>query len=155
MRAELINPFVSATSEVFKLMLSTSLTRGPLSLTTDQPPAHEVSGMIGISGSVRGMVMISVDRTTALNAAEKLLGARPAELNADVLDAVGELTNMIVGSAKAKLEAWNLSIGLPTVLCGEMHCVKFPPGASPIVIPFDGDLGRVCVKVGLIEATAA
>ena len=41
--------------------------------------------------------MVSVGRGTAISAAEAMLGARPEELNRDVVDAIGELTNMIAG----------------------------------------------------------
>jgi chemotaxis protein CheX len=151
MRVEFINPFLTATQNVFSTMLGCTLARGPLQLKHDAP-VHEVSGMIGLSGRCRGMVMVSMGRDTALAAAGALLGTRPADLNGDVLDAVGELTNMIAGAAKSQLEEYRLSIGLPTVICGMVHSIKFPPGATPIVIPFDCSLGPVSVEVGLVES---
>lgn len=151
MRAEFINPFVSATQNVFQTMLGTTLTRGPISLKHSHAPTYEVSGLIGLGGTLQGMVVVSIGRSTALQAAEILLGARPEELNDDVLDAVGELTNMIAGGAKSQMAAFQLSIGLPTVICGRSHTVKFPSGSPQLVIPFDSDLGPVCVEVGLAE----
>ncbi len=152
MRAELINPFLTATHDVFSTMLGCTLTRGPLGLKQDRAPVHEVSGMIGLSGQYRGMVLVSVGRETALNAAGILLGERPTELGEDVLDAVGELTNMIVGAAKTQLEEYRLSIGLPSVICGQVQSIKFPPEASPIVIPFDSEIGPICLEVGLVDS---
>jgi len=151
MRVEFINPFVAATSDVFKTMLGCGLTRGPLSLQHEHTPRHEVSGLIGLSGSWRGMVVVSIDRSTAISAAEAMLGVRPPELNGDVLDAVGELTNMIAGAAKTKLEEYKLTIGLPMVVCGKAQAIAFPSQAQPIVIPFDSDIGPICVQVGLVE----
>lgn len=98
------------------------------------------------------MVVVSIGRSTAICATEIMLGSRPEELNADVVDAVGELTNMIAGAAKSQLEEYRLSIGLPTVICGKSHSIKFPSGSSPLVIPFDSGIGPVCcVEVGLVE----
>ena len=151
MRVEFINPFVSATQNVFAMMLGCTLTRGPLSLKQDHTPLHEVSGLIGLSGKCRGMVMVCVGHETALNAAEIMLGVRPEYLNGDVMDAIGEITNMIAGAAKTQLEGYQLSIGLPTVICGKVQSIKFPPEAPPIVIPFESSLGPVCVEVGLVE----
>lgn len=153
MRVEWINPFVSATHGVFKTMLACELTREPLALKTEHTPMHEVSGLIGLSGSCRGMVVVSVGRETAIRAAEILLGSRPDELNSDVLDAIGELTNMITGAAKTQLEKYELSIGLPTVIRGKCQTIMFPSGSSPIVIPFRSELGPVSVQVGLIDLT--
>jgi chemotaxis protein CheX len=152
MQVEFINPFISATLDVFATMLGCTLTRGPLSLKHEHTPMYEVSGLIGLSGKCRGMVVVSVSRHTALCAAEILLGSRPDEINRDVLDAIGELTNMVAGAAKTHLEEYRLTIGLPTVICGKGQAVAFPSQVSPIVIPFDSNIGEVCVQVGLVES---
>ena len=155
MRAEFINPFLSAAVNVFGTMLNTTLARGPLALKQNGAPMHDVSGLIGMSGKCRGMVMVSVGRETALNAAGIMLGARPDEVDGDVMDAVGELTNMIAGAAKTQLEEYKLSMGLPTVICGKVETIRFPPEATPIVIPFESALGPVCLEVGLVETSGA
>jgi chemotaxis protein CheX len=155
MRVELINPFVLATQQVFETMLGAKLTRGPLGWKQSHAPTHEVSGLIGLCGSLQGMVVVTIGRNTALRAAETMLGSTPQEINGDVVDAVGELTNMIAGAAKTALEKYQLSIGLPTVICGKSHTIKFPSGSAPLVIPFESDLGPVCVEVGLAETSAA
>ncbi len=43
---------------------------------------------------------LSVEQEVALAAATAFLGAPPENVNADVIDTVGELTNMIGGSSK-------------------------------------------------------
>lgn len=154
MRVEFINPFITATHDVFQTMLGCQLVRGQLSIKTEYTPMHEVSGLIGLSGSCRGMVVLSVERRTALSAAELMLGARPPELNRDVMDAVGELTNMIAGAAKTRLEEYRLTIGLPTVICGRGQSIAFPAPAVPMVIPFESEIGKLSVQVGLVEDPA-
>lgn len=151
MHVKFINPFISAAGNVFGTMLGSALVRGPLKLKENQAPMYEVSAFIGLSGRCRGMVLISVERDTALNIAGALLGSKPENLDGDVLDAVGEITNMIVGAAKSQLEEYDLNIGLPTVICGTLHSIKFPPGAAPIIIPFDSDIGPICIEIGLVE----
>jgi len=152
MRVEFINPFVLATHDVFKTMLGCKLTRGPLAIKSEHTPVYEVSGLIGLSGRCRGMVVLSVNRSTAISAAAIMLGERPLDLNGDVMDAIGEITNIIAGAAKTQLAGYRLSIGLPTVICGKGHSIKFPSEAPPIVIPFDSELGPICVEVGLVES---
>lgn len=151
MRVEFINPFVASTQSVFQTMLGCTLSRGQLALKHDHAPMYEVSGLIGLCGKCQGMVVVSLGRDTAIHLAGVLLGERPAALNADVLDAVGELTNMIAGAAKSQLESYKLSIGLPTVICGKGQSIKFPSGSPPMVIPFESEYGPVCVQVGMVE----
>src|SRR4051794_3696586 len=94
--------FVDATTSVFEMMLGTTLSpRDPV--TASGKPAHAISGVIGLSGDAKGLVVLSLCRDVALSATEALLGARPAEMDASVADTVGELTNMVAGAAKAKL----------------------------------------------------
>jgi chemotaxis protein CheX len=152
MRAEFINPFVSATLNVFQTMLSTTLTRGELSLKKSHAPMHEVCGLIGLAGKCHGMVVVGFGRETALRLAGILLGSKVHELNSDVVDAVGELTNMIAGAAKSQLGQYELSIGLPTVICGKTSTIDFPSNSPSLIIPFDCDMGPICVEVGITEA---
>ena len=71
MKAEYINPFVNAAVEVFSTMLKCELVRGPLSLNANFQPAHEVSGIIGLSGRASGTVVVSVDRNVAISATKR------------------------------------------------------------------------------------
>ncbi len=154
MKVEYINPFLAATVNVFNTMLRCQLTRGQPFLKGGVQPDYDVSGVIGLSGSAKGTVVLSLCREAALMAAAAMLGERPEAVNADVRDAVGELTNMIAGSAKAKLEHLALSVSLPSVITGKGHCIDFPKNVTPICIPFDSAWGAITVEVGLLEETA-
>lgn len=151
MNVDLINPFVTAACDVFRTMLNCELARGPLALQCEHTPVYELSGLIGLSGNCRGMVVLSLGRQTAINAAEVMLGHRPEELDGDVIDAIGELANMIAGAAKTRLDKHKLTISLPTVICGKTQMIAFPSRVQPILIPFDSPLGPICVQVGLAE----
>ena len=94
---------------------------------------------------------MSLDRQVALSATEAMLQERPEEINSDVTDAIGELTNMIAGGAKAKLEQFALRVSLPNVVTCKGHRIEFPSNLPPICIPFDCEWGRVVVEVGLVE----
>lgn len=149
MNVELVNPFIAATCEVFRTMLSCELTRGQLGLKSDRVPQFEVSGLIGLSGTCQGMVVVSLGRATALKATGILLGDTPEELNSDVVDAIGELTNMIAGAAKGRLEEHQLNISLPSVICGRHHSISFPSPSTPFVLPFQSAIGPISIEVGI------
>jgi chemotaxis protein CheX len=153
-RAEHINPFLSASVNVFRTMLDCELTRGQVFVKGTVQPSHHISGIIGLSGKAAGIVVLSLSREVALRATEQLTQERPTEINTDVVDAIGELANMIAGSAKAQLAQYEMSISLPSVIIGHNHTVSFPKEAKPIAIPFDCKWGSVCVEVGLCELSA-
>lgn len=152
--AQYINPFLASAVNVFRTVLDCELKRGTLFLKGNVQPNHEISGVIGLSGKAAGTVVLSLGREVALKATEVMTGDAPPELNADVVDAIGELTNMIAGSAKSQLEQFEMSISLPSVIIGHNHSVAFPRNTVPIGIPFDCRWGSVCVDVGLCELKA-
>jgi len=155
MKAEYINPFITSIISVFDTMLGCELKREAPFVKDSHQPAHEVSGVIGLSGKARGTVVFSLGREAALSATEAMLDERPTEINSDVTDAVGELTNIIAGGAKAQLEHFAMGLSLPNVVTGKGHVIEFPKDAAPICIPFGSEWGPVVLEVGLIEQHAA
>ncbi len=154
MKVEYINPFVVSTRSVFATMLGWEITRGAPYVKDTHQPHHDVSGVIGLSGRAKGTVVLSLDRDVALAATEALLGERPHEIGEEVVDAVGELANMIAGGAKAKLEEFAMRVSLPSVITGKAHTVQFPSRATKIAIPFESEVGPLMVEVGLVEQSA-
>ena len=86
-----------------------------------------------------------------MQAASHMLMMEAKEVDDDVLDAVGELTNIVAGGAKAELEEYQLAVSLPSVITGRNHEVHFPSNVQPICIPFDTDWGEMSLEVGLAE----
>jgi chemotaxis protein CheX len=151
MKVEYINPFISATVSVFAKLLSCHLKRGEIYIKRSFQPEYQASGVIGLSGKATGTVALTLDRNVALQATDALLGERFEEINAEVADTVGELTNMIAGAAKAQLEDLELNMGLPSVVLGKNHIIQFPSNAVPLCIPFDSPWGPLCLQVSLVD----
>ena len=151
-KTEYIVPFVEAMASVFHTMLNVTVQRGALYLKEGFQPSEEVTAVIGLSGIAKGSVLLGLSRPIAIEVTSILLNERCESIDHNVIDAVGELTNMIAGAAKAKLEELRMSIGLPTVVVGRNHSIIFPTGATPIGIPFDSDIGALCLEVILVDS---
>ena len=151
MRADYINPFITSLINTFETMLSCPLTRGQLFLKSETTKLHDVSGIIGLSGQAQGTVVLSLEKSVALQATATMLMCETFELNTEVVDAVGELTNMVAGGAKAQLTEYQLSISLPGVIKGARHEVCFPSDVTPICVPFTCPWGALKIEVGLAE----
>ncbi len=150
MRAEHINPFIGSLVNAFETMLSCEVRRGSLRLKNQGPAAlYDISGVIGLSGKAVGTVVVSLSKEVALKATSIMLMSEATDINDDVVDAVGELTNMIAGAAKAKLEEYELSISLPSVVTGQDHLLRFSSEVTPICVPFETDWGPLVLEVGL------
>ena len=141
-----INAFLEATKNVFDTMLKIPVTFDKPVLNS-APQTHDVSGVIGLSGDVVGVVVIGFGEQTAVRIVCAFAGTRHEFGTPDFEDAIGELTNMIVGSAKSKLEGLSVSIGCPSVISSPDHHVSRPSDAASICIPCDTPGGGFVIDV--------
>jgi len=150
-RVEFINPFVSAVSKTFETMVNLKVTRSAPVLKENQRTLYPISGIIGLSGNIVGTVILTMSEPLALKVASVMLMDDLKTVNPDVLDAIGELTNMVAGNAKSQLEEYKLSLSLPNVIYGADTEVYFPERSQPITIPFDSEAGPFAVDVGFSD----
>ena len=145
-----LNPVIESLEATFQTMCNIKIARTGLQLMENNQALQPVSGIIGISGRAVGTIVLSLGTQVALHAAKEMLmlDALLDDVDDDVMDAVGELTNMVTGGAKAKLEAYQLSMSLPNVLCGDNCRLHFPSNCNPIAIPFKCDWGPLALQVG-------
>lgn len=84
-----------------------------------------VTGSVGFTGSVNGIIYISMDEDLAVHLSGAFLGMDREEILEEgddmVNDALGELTNMSVGDFKNKLcdKGFNCMLTLPSILRGQ------------------------------------
>ena len=149
MQVEFINPFITSLDNAFRTMLACEVRRGAISLKDGHSPKFGISGIIGLSGKAVGTVVLSLSEAVALKAASTMLMCEATEIDADVVDAVGELTNMVAGGAKAELESYAMQVTLPNVITGSNHDIRFPSDVTPICVSFDTDWGPLTLEVGL------
>jgi chemotaxis protein CheX len=156
MDARSIAHFVGSTQQVFSTMLSLSVTAGkPYTCCAVPRFENEVSGIIGMSGDLQGMVVLSFPVSTAKATIRAFTGMEMEPSSPDFADAVGELVNMISGAAKAKFDGRNVSISCPSVVIGKGHKVQQPSDAVCITIPFSCPAGDFSVEVEIKPAKSA
>lgn len=149
MDVKYINPFIESARNVFGTMLDCPIKRDGISLKNSTSPTYEVSAVIGLSGKVCGSVVFSLSRPVALGIVKRMLDLDTDQINADVADAIGELTNMIAGGAKASFAQYSMSLGLPNVIIGRNHLVLFPGTVHPLCVHFQTPWGPMALEVGL------
>jgi chemotaxis protein CheX len=148
-KVEHINPFLAATVDTFSTMIGMQAAPGKPHIKQGSGVQYDISGVIGLSGEARGSVIISFPRLTAIKVVTSFLGEKVVSLDGDVCDAVGELANIIAGSAKKSLADFKVNISLPTVVMGEHHRIVEPKDVICMVIPFSCEAGNFDVAVNL------
>jgi chemotaxis protein CheX len=109
----------------------------------------DVSGIVGITGDAEGSLCLSFSKTCILFIISKMLGEEQKEINEDVKDAVGELTNMISGDSRRRLQEIGHSFqgAIPSVISGPGHEVKHITRGPILSIPFTTQAGDFIVEV--------
>lgn len=151
-RAEHVNPFILSNMETFTKMVGIEAKPGRPILKQEARLDYDISGIIGLSGKVIGSVALSFPQATALAVCNKFMSADLKEMNAEILDAVGELINIVAGNAKKGLSEFNIEISLPSVIVGKNHRIVEPKGSVGFVIPFTSALGNFHMAVSLKPA---
>ena len=134
-----IQPFINVCKNVYKEFVNLELdAKMPYFMEKDSVTEWDVSGVIGLTGEARGAVVISMKQELAIKLTSILTGKQHSTLDADVVDAVGEIINIIAGNAKQELEeAFRLVISLPTIVKGREHSINWPEGQARVIcIPF-------------------
>ncbi len=133
-----------AVQDVFKTMIGLQADLIPLAETTapedesPKPPMDitgpQVVGTVGFVGDISGLIYLYLDAGFANDLAARILGMTNAELEATgdevVNDAVGELTNMTVGTFKNQLSdhGYACKLTIPSILRGSNFSIE--PTAS-------------------------
>ncbi|KIX15593.1 chemotaxis protein CheX [Dethiosulfatarculus sandiegensis] len=144
-----INPFLSGAMEVLNTMGGVSLQPGKPYIKKNAKAMGDVSGIIGISGEAVGSLSVSFTFGLIKAVMKNMLGDDITQVDDDVRDAVGEITNMISGSARRVLsdEGLSLKAGIPSIVDGKDHTIKHLVSNPTLVIPFDSPDGKVVVEV--------
>jgi chemotaxis protein CheX len=132
--------FIRAGHNVFSTMLQAPPSFGEVSEGSDMRSDFDISGIIGLSGDVVGSVALSLPWKTAERCVNAFTGAEDPP-DEDVCDAIGELANMIAGSAKSEIEGRSIAISCPSVVRGKELSVSRPRATPCVRIPCSSKLG--------------
>ena len=99
MKVEFVNPFIEAACEVLESELGGEAQRGEVRLQKSAITTDEVTALVGVTGTVIGLVLYSMSLATAVALASRMMGQEFQELDALAQSGIGELGNVITGRA--------------------------------------------------------
>lgn len=138
-----------ATREIFETMIMLDITAGdPLEKSVSSFKCS-VSGVIGLAGTCKGMLAIHAPDSVAKAITSSFLGMDVDEINDDVTDAIGELSNMIAGNVKMVLDSAgkDVTLSIPSCIHGEEYSMDCISDSEWVVVPFSIDAGQFLVEL--------
>lgn len=138
MDVKFINPFVMAAQTVFKTMLSIETNMGKPILKDVRATSGDVTGIMGLVGDRKGTIAISFREAGAIFVFRTLTGDECSKIGPEVVDSIGEVTNIISGQARKEFEkaGINLKAAIPMVVVGHNVELNFITKIPIISLPF-------------------
>ena len=99
MRAEFINPFLQAATEVLEAELGTAPMRGSVGLQRSSYTSDDFTAVVAVTGSIAGMVMFAMTEETACRIVSRIMGQDFDEFDALAQSGIAEIGNVVTGRA--------------------------------------------------------
>ena len=146
-----------ATADVFGTMLDLAVEEEPAYVESVAAEISEgVVSLIGLAGDWVGTGSIACGSQLACVFSSKLLMSEYDQVNEDVMDAVAEITNMIVGNVKTAIEEdlGPMGLSIPTVVFGHEFKTRSVGQAQWVVVPFRSGTERFLVRICLVPGSS-
>jgi chemotaxis protein CheX len=149
---KLLQAFVDGVIKTLATIAQTDVKVGKPYIEPELIEKGEIAGMVGmVAPPLKGTLLISFSKESIFQIMENMLGEKHTEIDDEIADAVGELTNMIYGTAKTALNqlGYSFEMAIPSVIRGSFTLSKSTKGAT-LVIPFElknGSLFHVKITV--------
>ncbi|MDF2984948.1 MAG: CheC protein [Eubacterium sp.] len=144
MKAEYLNPFIEASTNIIKQTTGLSPKLGDIFIRNEPYTQENVIVLIGLTGQISGSAVITFKNEVACKVASGMMMGTPViELDEIAKSAIGELCNMILGNTATifSTKGINIDITPPTILTGqniEMSIHRSVVVCIPLVFD-DGD----------------
>ena len=154
-QGKIVQSVCAATVEVFTTMLGMDIQAGePYVETNTRGPSDGVASLVGMAGAWTGTGSINCSAAFACKICSQFLMAEYHSVDEEVLDAVAELANMIIGNFKNLIEQdlGPLMLSIPTVVFGRNFSTRNLSKHEWTVVPFRCGDERLDVQVCLVPS---
>ena len=151
-QSKIVEAIRGATVEVFSTMLTLQLEIGePYTEVVPAAPSEGVVSLVGLAGTWVGTGSVSCSAQLACRISSQMLMTELTAVDGEVLDAVAEVTNMIIGNVKTVLEGelGPMGLSIPTVIFGKNFTTRGAGNGYWTVLPFRCGEESMEVKVCL------
>ena len=155
---ELIEIIRAAAVDVFTTMLSQTPVAGAgYTEAAAALSSNGVVSLVGLAGPWVGTGSISCSAQCACWISAQMMMAEYEAVNDEVLDAMAEVTNMIIGNVKTALEEriGPMGLSIPTVIYGRNFTSRAVGNQEWIVVPFTAGGENLAVHLCLAPSRGA
>ena len=144
-----VDLLIDSTREVFEKMIMKTLIFGTPIEGDALRPRSNVVATISFAGADSGIVAFYSTIDAACQIAGAMLGMDPSEVNDDMPDAIGEVTNMIAGNLRTRMTdaGTPCAISIPSVTVGSDFYTKYVSDVRRVLCPFKMEDQEIFVEL--------
>jgi chemotaxis protein CheX len=119
-------------------------------------PVEQIIASVGFIGEATGVIHLYVDLAFAKTIASKMLGVAEADVDGDetVNDAMGELSNMVVGYVKSHIANGEVpcTLTIPSIVRGQQMSVEGSSSIKKKVLGFRDGTNQLLAEILLKDS---
>ncbi len=153
MDAALVNPFIEGTLHILDTTAFVKVKPEPPFLKKDRKSLGDISGYLEISGDLIGSAVVSFSEESILGIVSAMFGEDMTEINDEIKDAVGEISNMVAGHVTTKIAELSkkVKVKFKEIKMGQGTLIPHSEGAKYILaLPFRTTKGKVVIEVSYL-----
>lgn len=149
MDANLVNPFIEGALHILDTTALVKVSPEAPFLKNDFKSRGDITGVLEISGDLTGSAAITFSEESILGIVSAMFGEEMTEMNEEIEDAVGEISNMVAGHVTTKIAEMDkkVKVKFVEVLTGRDSEVKHVAGGHVLALPFKTTKGRVFIEL--------
>ena len=124
--------------EIFTTMVGVSIS--PCQAAENQTKfTDSVSALVGFAGCYNGMIGLNTSKKLAMAFTGQMLGMEVTECDDDVIDALGEIVNMMGGSFKHHFvnDGHEVRLSTPSVITGDEYVMSVGVAPDTLTLMFE------------------
>ncbi|NDY72023.1 chemotaxis protein CheX [Desulfobacter hydrogenophilus] len=150
MDVALVNPFIEGTLHILDTTALVKVKPEPPFLKRDTVHHGDISGLLTVEGDLEATVAISFTKKSILGIVSAMFGEEMTEINEEITDAVGEISNMVAGHVTTKIGELGkkVKVKFVRVVTGQTEEILHTEAGSHVVgIPFRTTKGKVLLEI--------
>lgn len=153
MNVQYLNPVIKASTFVLRQACNIEVKVGKPYITQTKYKEEIFIVMMGITGELRGQVIMAMPTKLACGLASRMMMGMPVdELNDMAKSALGELMNMMMGNAMTYFSEMELLLDItPPTIFQSTELTLNVGDSQMICIPIEFDEGKVEINVAIKE----
>ena len=151
MKAEYINSFIKASTEVLNNFVADKFSVGRPYIRNNPFPTREIIIILGITGDIKGQAVFSLTEDMAKKIASGMMMGMPVdEIDEMAKSALSELGNMIMGNSATLLFNVGAKIDItpPSLVKGTAIEIS-SAGMETICVPLVSEMGEIEFDIGI------